>query len=127
MQLLIAVCIPLIILCTRANDKKNGYTGIMNISHILSEVEKTIKTPEEREYFLIHEVRYKRILEEICVIASARQSINGINTDTLTQRHTDARLRVLDVGCFPYHLGAAIEMMGFDVYGISSSHEPMNS
>lgn len=37
------------------------------------------------------------------------------------------RIRVLDVGCFPYHLGAALEMMNHEVYGISSSHEPIKS
>jgi 2-polyprenyl-3-methyl-5-hydroxy-6-metoxy-1,4-benzoquinol methylase len=42
--------------------------------------------------------------------------------DTLTH---DTRLRVLDVGCFPYHLGRAMEMMGYEVWGISSAHEPV--
>lgn len=63
--------------------------------------------PAEREYFLIHEARYKKILgviREIGVIG-----------------------RALDVGCYPYHLGAAMERMGFDVWGISSSHEPIHS
>jgi 2-polyprenyl-3-methyl-5-hydroxy-6-metoxy-1,4-benzoquinol methylase len=35
--------------------------------------------------------------------------------------------RILDVGCFPYHLGAALEMMNFEVWGISSKHEPIKN
>ena len=37
------------------------------------------------------------------------------------------KLRVLDVGCFPYHLGAAMEMMGMEVWGIASGHEPIKN
>lgn len=75
----------------------------MTISQILSAVEKTIQTRQEREYFLIHEARYKTILGHL----------------------KNKKLRILDVGCFPYHLGTAMEMMGHDVYGIASEHEPI--
>lgn len=63
--------------------------------------------PAEREYFLIHEARYKKIVG----------TLGGLGTLG----------NVLDVGCYPYHLGAAMERMGFDVWGISSSHEPIRS
>jgi len=78
----------------------------MDIPAILRRVEDTITDPKEREYFLIHEARYKYILGRL-------RNLN--------------KLRVLDAGCFPYHLGAAMEMMGYDVYGISSGHEPVKS
>jgi 2-polyprenyl-3-methyl-5-hydroxy-6-metoxy-1,4-benzoquinol methylase len=85
----------------------------MTIKDYLKDVEGRIQTTEEREYFLIHEARYAYILEQI---------------QTLIKRSRQAeRLRVLDVGCFPYHLGAILEMMGCDVYGISSSHEPIKN
>lgn len=61
------------------------------------------------EYFLIHEVRYKTILGHI-----GNLSYLG-------------RLKILDVGCYPYHLGSALEKLGHDVYGIASEHEPMQS
>ena len=81
----------------------------MAVAEILAAVEKKIKTKEEREYFLIHEARYEYIIRQIGHIGSI------------------GRMRVLDVGCYPYHLGAAMEMIGCDVYGISSSHEPIKS
>lgn len=57
-------------------------------------------------YYLIHEARYKKILREI-------REIGG------------GKLKILDVGCYPYHLGAALEKLGHDVWGISSIHEPI--
>jgi 2-polyprenyl-3-methyl-5-hydroxy-6-metoxy-1,4-benzoquinol methylase len=62
----------------------------------------------DREYYLIHEARYQRILKEI-------------------QKISKTEMRILDVGCFPYHLGAALEKMGHDVWGIASPHEPINN
>jgi len=59
------------------------------------------------KYFEIHEARYTKILREI--------------------REIGVPGNVLDVGCYPYHLGEAMERMGLDVYGISSSHEPIQS
>lgn len=79
----------------------------METSAILSHIETSISSTQEREYFLIHEARYRTILNHI--------------------QHADSRLKILDVGCYPYHLGAALEAMGHDVYGISSSHEPIHS
>lgn len=80
----------------------------MKPKELLKHIEKTITNPQERGYFWIHESRYKTILEEI-------------------QKFGKSGSRVLDVGCFPYHLGAAMEEMKFDVYGISSQHEPIQS
>jgi 2-polyprenyl-3-methyl-5-hydroxy-6-metoxy-1,4-benzoquinol methylase len=84
----------------------------MNTQTLLKKVEQTIQTPQEREYFLIHEARYHYILEHI---------------QRVVKSQGNKKLKVLDVGCFPYHLGAAMEMMGLDVYGISSSHEPIKN
>ncbi len=61
----------------------------------------------DEEYFLIHEARYKYILKNIATLAEGK------------------KLKILDVGCFPYHLGAALEKLGHEVYGISSTHEPI--
>lgn len=36
-------------------------------------------------------------------------------------------MRILDVGCYPYHLGAALEKLGHEVWGISSTHEPVKN
>jgi 2-polyprenyl-3-methyl-5-hydroxy-6-metoxy-1,4-benzoquinol methylase len=87
----------------------------MDIPTILQRVEAAITDSKEREYFLIHEARYKRILSMIPGILGSNSEDSGNHT-----------LRVLDVGCFPYHLGSALEMMGYEVYGISSAHEPMD-
>lgn len=80
----------------------------MSVSDILSFVESTIASPDEHTYFQIHEARYKRILEEIAKIVVKSN-------------------RILDVGCFPYHLGAALEKMGYAVWGIAGTHEPIKN
>jgi len=64
------------------------------------------------EYFLIHEARYKRILREIDALRR-------------TQSQNPQKLRILDVGCFPFDLGAALKKLGHEVWGISSPHEPL--
>ena len=76
----------------------------MTISQILSAVEKLYKR-QRNASILIHEARYKIILGNL----------------------KNKKLRILDVGCFPYHLGTAMEMMGHNVYGIASEHEPIKS
>jgi SAM-dependent methyltransferase len=86
----------------------------MTIPQILRSVESGIHNKEERTYFLIHEARYKKILEEIVAL---RQ----------TQGQNLHKLRILDVGCYPYHLGAALERLGHEVWGISSTHEPIKN
>ena len=62
----------------------------------------------ETPYYLIHEARYKRILREIWEIG-------------------EEKLKILDVGCFPYHLGKALEKLGHDVWGVASAHEPIKN
>jgi len=93
----------------------------------------TISNQEERTYFLIHEARYKRILKEIVAL---RQGFDGepfgseLRAEGLSrtaQGQNPQMLRILDVGCYPYHLGAALEKMGHDVWGISSTHEPIKN
>jgi SAM-dependent methyltransferase len=86
----------------------------MTIPQILRSVESGIHTQEEHTYFLIHEARYKKILKEIVALSKA-------------QGQNSQMLRILDVGCFPYHLGAALENLGHDVWGISSAHEPVKN
>lgn len=66
-----------------------------------------METKEEKAYFLIHQVRYQFILKQVERIASGKQ------------------LTILDVGCFPYHIGNAMERWGHNVYGIASRHEPL--
>ncbi len=81
----------------------------MTVTEILRSVEAKIANPKEHEYFLIHEARYRYILEQIVELSG------------------DKKWKVLDAGCFPYHFGAALEMLGHNVYGISSTHEPIKS
>lgn len=64
---------------------------------------------DQRTYFLIHEARYRYILKKIRELAGNR------------------KLKILDVGCYPYHLGAALESLGHEVWGISSTHEPIKN
>jgi len=70
----------------------------------------------KHSYYLIHEARYKRILGEIEKITKTDSRLRG-----------NDKIRILDVGCYPYHLGAALEKMGHEVWGISSVHEPIQS
>jgi 2-polyprenyl-3-methyl-5-hydroxy-6-metoxy-1,4-benzoquinol methylase len=77
----------------------------MNLREILASVESAIKSPDERAYFLIHEARYKTILNHVVRIMN-----HG---------------KILDVGCYPYHIGKALELMGYTVSGIASEHEKL--
>ncbi len=79
------------------------------ISGVLQKVEKSITKDEERFYFWTHEVRYHVILSHIQKLASGQ------------------KLTILDIGCFPYHIGRALELLNHDVYGISSYHEPIKN
>lgn len=81
----------------------------MTIGQILSSVERSLTSQEERTYFLIHEARYRYILKQIQILSA------------------EHKLKILDVGCYPYHLGAALELMGHEVWGISSTHEPIKN
>lgn len=98
----------------------------MNIASLLQSIEKNIPTTQEQEYFWTHEERYKIILEQINKVTKRKIDKNdNAATQQKNQTTKEEKLRVLDVGCFPYHLGAAMEKIGFDVYGISSQHEPI--
>ena len=81
----------------------------MRINQIIKIVESSISNKEEKSYFFTHVERYKKILSEI-------QKISG-----------DRKLIILDVGCFPYHLGRILEILGHTIYGISSKHEPVKN
>lgn len=95
----------------------------MTVQEILTQVEKELTTKQEREYFHIHVERYRVILEKIRSLEATK-----VRSSTSSLRHSaTSQLRILDVGCFPYHLGRALELMGHDVYGISSGHEPIKN
>lgn len=79
----------------------------MNLVALLDSVQNSITDRDELSYFLIHKVRYLRILEKIQGIAKGKN------------------LRILDIGCFPYHIGSILEKMKHNVYGIASEHEPI--
>lgn len=76
---------------------------------LLQNIENVIQKNEERFYFWTHEVRYAYILKQIISISRGK------------------KLTVLDIGCFPYHIGYGLEMLGHTVYGISSKHEPIQN
>lgn len=81
----------------------------MTIDEILSIIQKEIKITSEKEYFLIHQVRYRHILTEV------------------KNLHLPLNAKILDVGCFPYHIGKTLEMLGYEVFGIASFHEPIKN
>lgn len=64
-------------------------------------------TESVHSYLLTHQVRLNFILKKIQEIA------------------LNKKLMILDVGCYPYHIGKALETLGHFVYGISSKHEPV--
>lgn len=74
---------------------------------VLDDVKKRITSEKEKGYFWTHQVRYAVILESVEELSKGE------------------KLRVLDIGCFPYHIGLALEILGHDVYGIASEHEPI--
>lgn len=76
------------------------------IKQILRTVKSLINS-DEYAYFLTHSVRYEWILEKVCEVSQYK------------------KLRILDVGCFPYHIGRSLELLGHEVYGIASGHEPI--
>lgn len=80
-----------------------------SIKNILEQVEGNIKTEQERVYFWTHAVRYQFTLEQVQKIANEKT------------------LRILDIGCFPYHIGYALELLGHEVFGVASEHEPIKN
>lgn len=122
----------------------------MSIPDILRKIESNITSKQEKDYFLIHEARYEYILKQIssltvdALVGMRFLRLRQANCDTIAsvhtlrgaaQKRTPSRVaseykripRILDIGCFPYHLGAALEMMNFEVWGISSEHEPIKN
>lgn len=79
------------------------------VKQVLKSVEESIKNTQEYGYFLTHSVRYFFILKTVQELAQGR------------------KLVILDIGCFPYHIGKALEILGHKVYGISSDHEPIEN
>jgi 2-polyprenyl-3-methyl-5-hydroxy-6-metoxy-1,4-benzoquinol methylase len=77
----------------------------MVIKNILHKMYVSLTDPKEKEYFEIHEVRYRFILEKI-------QSLN-----------LGKGAKILDIGVYPPHLFSALQQLGYEVYGISSQHE----
>lgn len=77
------------------------------VPKLLGDVQKEIKTEDELDYFFIHRSRYQFILEQILDLGLPKGA------------------KILDVGCFPLHLFRALELAGFEVFGISSKHEPV--
>lgn len=78
-----------------------------DIASVLSEIEKSITSKKEQGYFWTHQVRYAAILENVEKLSEGK------------------KFRILDIGCFPYHIGAALEAFGHEVWGIASEHEPI--
>ncbi len=69
--------------------------------------EAAIKDKKELDYFLTHLVRYIFILEVV------------------EKLHLPIGAKILDTGCYPPHLLNNLREQGFDVWGISSKHEPV--
>lgn len=59
-----------------------------------------------KEYYITHQARYAFIINEI-------RSLN-----------LPKGAKILDGGCYPLHLFKMLQDLGFEVYGISSKHEP---
>lgn len=79
------------------------------IEQVLATTRETITVDYERDYFDLHQGRYRFILNKICRLPI------GKNT------------RVLDVGCYPPHLMTALRKLRYRVSGIASQHEPITS
>ncbi|MFH1602155.1 MAG: methyltransferase domain-containing protein [Candidatus Shapirobacteria bacterium] len=73
----------------------------------LKKLEDQLFPKEEKKYFQIHQARYLFILQQL---------INYFPSQ---------KLKILDVGCFPYHIAKILEDLGHEVWGICSPHEPL--
>jgi 2-polyprenyl-3-methyl-5-hydroxy-6-metoxy-1,4-benzoquinol methylase len=76
-----------------------------DITEVLQKVYNTIEKDYERNYFNFHKYRYGFTLNKL----------QGL----------DKNARILDVGCYPPHMMNALTDMGYQVYGIASTHEPI--
>lgn len=75
------------------------------LDYFLKNLEDSLKDNKEKSYFLTHNVRYKFIIKNVQKLSFGK------------------KLKILDIGCFPYHIGKILEDLGHEVYGISSYHE----
>ena len=78
-----------------------------DIKSILTRIENDIEDHHELDYFWTHSVRYQFILEKILKLNKTG--------------------KLLDVGCYPFHLGKVLRELGWNIWGISSPHEPINN
>lgn len=78
-----------------------------NLDSLLKEQREKNWKAKDPGYFLIHQIRYKLVLQTVQKIANGK------------------KLTILDVGCYPYHMGKILEELGHSVYGIASQHEPI--
>lgn len=78
------------------------------VSDELLQIEASIKTQKERDYFLIHQHRYRYILHKIIALG------------------LPPKAKVLDVGAYPLHLFSSLERQGYTITGISSRHEKVH-
>lgn len=65
------------------------------------------RSEKEFSYLLIHQNRYRFLLKKIFDLGLPRGS------------------KILDIGCYPPYILQILEEWGFEVYGISSRHEPI--
>jgi SAM-dependent methyltransferase len=79
----------------------------VTVAEALAAVRAGIAVREELAYYLVHQVRYSVILGRVAALAGG------------------GRGRILDVGCYPYHVGRALELLGHGVQGIASEHDPL--
>lgn len=79
----------------------------MNIEtdELLQKQYQSVSDKKEKEYFEIHEVRYRFILRKI------------------QELHLPQGAKILDIGVYPPHLFKALENLGYAIFGISSQHE----
>lgn len=79
------------------------------IEQALGAIREAITVNYERDYFDLHQGRYRYILHKIIRLSIPRGA------------------RILDVGCYPPHLLTALENLGYCVSGVASLHEPITS
>lgn len=84
-------------------------TQTKSIDMLLAEMRYTVKNKRELEYFLIHQDRFRQILERI-------QSLE-----------LPSGARILDIGCYPPYMYDVLSALGYRMSGISSKHEPMRN
>lgn len=81
--------------------------GENSIQAILKEIELSVSSENELEYFLTHQNRYRYILNRILELKLSKDR------------------KILDVGCYPPHLLLSLQKMEYKLWGVSSKHEPI--